>query len=47
MCAALGFRWDGRRHQLWFRTAPGDCTRHRVLAVLNALARKSEADASS
>lgn len=39
VCAALGFRWDGRRHQLWFRTAPGDCNRHRVLAVLKALAR--------
>jgi transposase len=39
VCATLGFRWDGRRHELWFRTAPGDCNRHRVLAVLKALAR--------
>jgi transposase len=39
ICAALGFRWDGRRHQLWFRTAPGSCNRHRVLEVLLALAR--------
>ena len=39
MSAALGFRWDGRRHQLWFRTAPGDCNRYRVLATLKALAR--------
>jgi len=39
VCAALGFRWDGQRHQLWFRTAPGDCNRHRVLAFVKALAR--------
>lgn len=39
ICAALGFRWDGRRHQLWFRTAPGNCNRHRVREVLMALAR--------
>lgn len=36
---ALGFRWDGRRHQLWFRTAPGSANRYRVLEVLMALAR--------
>jgi transposase len=39
VCLALGFRWDGRRHQLWFRTSPGSCNRHRVLAFLQALAR--------
>jgi hypothetical protein len=39
ICGALGFRWDGRRHQLWFRTFPGSCNRHRVLDVLMALAR--------
>jgi transposase len=34
---ALGFRWDGRRSQLWFRTAPGSCNADRVLAFLYAL----------
>jgi putative transposase len=39
VCLALGFRWDGQRHQLWFRTAPGSCNRHRVLEFLKTVAR--------
>jgi len=23
VCAALGYRWDGRRCRLWFQTRPG------------------------
>ncbi len=36
---ALGFRWDGRRTALWFRTYPGSCTRYRVVEFLRALMR--------
>ena len=39
VCLALGFRWDGRRSQMWFRTFPGSCNRHRVVAYLATLAR--------
>jgi len=27
VCAALGYRWDGRRCRLWFQTRPGATTR--------------------
>lgn len=39
VCVALGFRWDGRRCQLAFQTAPGSCNTDRVLAFLRVLAR--------
>ena len=39
VCLAVGFRWDGRCYQVWFRTFPGSCNRHRVLAYLETLAR--------
>ena len=39
VCLAFGFRWDGRCYQVWFRTFPGSCNRHRVLAYLETLAR--------
>jgi putative transposase len=37
---ALGFRWDQRHRQLWFRTYPGACNTDRVLAFLAALGRQ-------
>lgn len=40
VCVALGFRWDHRRCQLWFRTYSGACNTDRVLAFLAALARQ-------
>ena len=40
VCVALGFRWDQRRRQVWFRTYPGACNTDRVLAFLKALARQ-------
>ena len=39
VCLAVGFRWDGRCYQVWFRTFLGSCNRHRVLAYLETLAR--------
>ena len=34
VCAALGYRWDGRRCRLWFQTRPGSYNDERLIAFL-------------
>ncbi len=39
VAAALAFRWDGRRSQLFFQTCPGSYNAQRLIAFLNDLKR--------
>jgi transposase len=39
VCAALSFRWDGRRSRLWFQTRPGSYTTESLIGFLQALRR--------
>jgi putative transposase len=37
VCAALGYRWDGRRCRLWFQTRPGSYNTASLIAFLKDL----------
>jgi len=37
VCAALGYRWDGRRCRLWFQTRPGSYNTESLLGFLRDL----------
>jgi hypothetical protein len=34
LCAALGYRWDGKRCRLWFQARPGTCNDERLITFL-------------
>ena len=40
LCAALGFRWDGRRARLWFQTKSGSYDTAALIAFLQQLRRE-------
>jgi transposase len=37
ICAALGYRWDGKRSRLWFQTRPGSYDTASLIAFLKDL----------
>ena len=37
VCAALGYRWDGRRFRLWFQTRPGSYNAASLIGFLKDL----------
>ncbi|MCX6630393.1 MAG: helix-turn-helix domain-containing protein [Candidatus Solibacter sp.] len=37
ICAALGYRWDGKRSRLWFQTRPGSYDKPSLIAFLKDL----------
>ena len=37
VCAALGYRWDGRRCRLWFQTRPGSYNTESLMGFLKDL----------
>ncbi len=37
VCAALGYRWDGRRCRLWFQTRPGSYNTESLIGFLKDL----------
>lgn len=39
VCAALGYRWDGRRCRLWFQTRPGSYHAESLMGFLKDLKR--------
>jgi len=39
VCAALGFRWDGRRSRLYFQTRPGSYNSESLIAFLQDFKR--------
>jgi len=39
VCAALGYRWDGRRCRLWFQTRPGSYNAESLIGFLKDLKR--------
>jgi len=39
VCAALGFRWDGRRSRLYFQTRPGSYASESLISFLQDLKR--------
>ncbi len=39
VCAALGYRWDGRRCRLWFQTRPGSYNTESLIGFLKDLKR--------
>lgn len=37
VCAALGYRWDGKRCRLWFQTKPGSYNDESLIVFLRAV----------
>ena len=40
LCAALGYRWDGRRARLWFQMKPGTYDGEKLIGFLEELKRE-------